>query len=154
MYPRGAQTQCLFMPYLVEIKKEEKKKEKKREKVREGRVRDRWAPRFFVTTGCREESCRKPPGQCSQRDGHDNTSLYFAHRRDMYVSRKRSSFYCRRNHYRFRDNGCMSYRSLSLCRLQVSNKSTIYMHDFNRGLHLHEIHVGVFGENFLSREII
>lgn len=44
--------------------------------------------------------------------------------------------------------------ALFLCRLQVSNKSTIYMHDLNRGLHLHEIHVGVFGENFLSREII
>lgn len=136
MYPRGAQTQCLFMPYLVEIKKRRKKKKgKKREKVREGRVGDRWAPRFFVTTGCREESCRKPPGQCSQRDGHDNKRRSTSHTVAICMLRGNEvPFIAAVIIIDFETTVCVSYRSLSPSRLRVSNKSTIYMHDFNRGV--------------------
>lgn len=75
-------------------------------------MRDRWVARFFVTTGCREESCRKPPGQCSQRDGRAITPfLRTSHAAIIHISRKRSSSYCRCNHYRSRHNGRVSYRA-------------------------------------------
>jgi len=71
MYPRGAQTQCLFMLHLGDKKKEEKRKGER------GGLEIRG---LFRNGGRREEFRRKPPGQCSRRHEDDNSGAFTSRR--------------------------------------------------------------------------